>query len=146
MDAGPEDLPAFPEAAPESAPPEPAQLSPTTAALIAKAHDLAELCAAVVEAANVSAGLWLSYLFVLFYLLVAVGSVTHRTLFFENPVKLPFLNVDLSMVGFFVLGPVIFLVVHAYVLLHFVLLAAKVGVFDTELRVQIADEEVRTRL
>ena len=35
----------------------------------------------------------------------AVGSVTHRDLLFESPVKLPFLNVDLPLVGFFVLGP-----------------------------------------
>jgi hypothetical protein len=54
--------------------------------------------------------------------------------------------VDLPLLGFFVLGPAIFLIVHAYVLLHFVLLAGKVGDFDTELRAQIADEEVRSRL
>jgi hypothetical protein len=39
--------------------------------------------------------LWLSYLFVLFYLAIAVGSVTHRNLLLESPVKLPFLNLDL---------------------------------------------------
>jgi hypothetical protein len=36
--------------------------------------------------------------------------------------------------------------VHTYVLLHFVLLAGKVGDSDTELRAQITDEEVRLRL
>jgi hypothetical protein len=72
--------------------------------------------------------------------------VTHRDLFLESPVKLPFLNVDLPLLGFFVLGPAIFLIVHAYVLLHFVLLAGKVGDFDTELRAQIADKEVQSRL
>jgi hypothetical protein len=101
----------------------------------------------VVAAAGVSAGLWLSYLFVLFYLLVAAGGVTHRDLFLENPVKLPFLNVDLPLRGFFWLGPAIFLVVHAYVLLHFRLLAGKVRVFDRELRAQIdpGEEESDTR-
>ncbi len=53
---------------------------------------------------------------------------------------------DLPLLGFFVLGPLTFLVVHAYVLLHFVLLAGKVGDFDAELRAQIADDEVRRRL
>jgi hypothetical protein len=88
----------------------------------------------------------LSYLFVLFYLAIASGGVTHRNLLFESPVKLPFLNVDLPLIGFFVLAPVIFLIVHAYVLLHFVLLADKVGAFHAELQEQIADEDARTRL
>jgi hypothetical protein len=100
----------------------------------------------VIDAASVGAGLWLSYLFVLLYLAIAVGGVTHRNLLFESPVKLPFLNVDLPLLGFFVLGPGIFLMVHAYVLLHLVLLADKVGVFHAELQAQIADEDARTRL
>jgi uncharacterized protein YjbI with pentapeptide repeats len=116
------------------------------AAFAKKAKDLEALRAAVIDAASVGAGLWLSYLFVLFYLAIAVGGVTHRNLLFKNPVKLPFLNVDLPLVGFFVLGPGIFLIVHAYVLLHFVLLADKVGAFHAELQAQIADEDARARL
>src|ERR1051326_4198793 len=94
-----------------------------------KAKDLGAMRDAVVDAAGVSAGLWVSYLFVFFYLALAAGGVTHKTLLFENPVKLPFLNVDLPLIGFFVLGPLLFLIVHAYVLLHLVLLAGKVGLF-----------------
>ena len=115
-------------------------------ALAAKADDLDAIRSAVVDAAGVSAGLWLSYLFVLFYLLIAAGGVTHRDLFLENPIKLPFLGVELPLKGFFWLGPALFLVVHAYVLLHFVLLSSKAGVFDTQLRAQIDDAEMRTRL
>ena len=48
--------------------------------------------------------------------------------------------------GFFWLGPALFLRVHTYVLLHFVMLAGKVGVFDVQLRAQIEDPEVRTQL
>ena len=130
------------DAGPGPASSEPPPLPPTATALAGKAKDLQALRDALVDAANVGAGLWFSYLFVLFYVLIAVGGVTHRDLFFESPVKLPFLNVDLPLLGFFVLGPAIFLIVHAYVLLHFVLLAGKVGDFDAELRAQIADEEV----
>jgi uncharacterized protein YjbI with pentapeptide repeats len=115
-------------------------------ALAAKADDLDSLRTAVIDAAAVGFGLWVSYLFVLFYLLVAAGGVTHRDLFFESPVKLPFLNVDLPLKGFFWLGPALFLVVHVYVLLLFVMLADKIGMFDVQLRAQIADPEVRTRL
>jgi hypothetical protein len=134
------------DAGPAFAPGEPPPLPLTATGLVAKAKDLQVLRDAVVDAASVGAGLWFSYLFVLFYLLIAVSGVTHRDLFLQSPVKLPFLNVDLPLLGFFVLGPAIFLIVHAYVLLHFVLLAGKVGDFDAELRAQIADEEVRRRL
>jgi uncharacterized protein YjbI with pentapeptide repeats len=114
--------------------------------LAAKSNDLEALRTAVVDAANVGAGLWVSYLFVLFYMLVAAGGVTHKDMFFESPVRLPFLNVDLPLTGFFWLGPALFLIVHAYVLLHFVMLAGKVSAFDSELRDQIDNVEVRKRL
>jgi uncharacterized protein YjbI with pentapeptide repeats len=120
--------------------------APPLPPIAAKARDLEALRTAVVDAANVSGALWFSYLFVLLYLVIAVGSVTHRNLFFETPVRLPFLNVDLPMLGFFALGPAIFLVVHAYVLLHFAMLADKVGAFHAELQTQIVDDAIRTRL
>lgn len=111
-----------------------------------KANDLAALRDAVVESAGVGAGLWISYLGVLLYLLVAAGGVSHKDLFFETPAKLPFLSVDLPLVGFFVLAPGLFLIVHAYVLLHFGLLSSKVSVFDRALRDQIEDITLRTQL
>jgi hypothetical protein len=112
----------------------------------ARATDLGALRDAVVDAAGVGTGLWLSYLFVLFYFAIAAGAVTHRDLLLENPVKLPFLNVELPLKAFFVLGPLVFLIVHAYVLLHFVLLAGKVGAFHAELQVQISGDDARARL
>jgi hypothetical protein len=121
-------------------------ITPAPPTLAAKAKDLEALRDTVVDAASVGAGLWLSYLFVLFYFLVAAGGVTHRDLLLENTVKLPFLNVDLPLIGFFALGPGLFLIVHAYILIHFVLLADKVGAFHFELQAQIDDDDVRTRL
>lgn len=103
----------------------------------AKAKDLQALRDAVVDAAGVSAGFWISYLFALFYFAIAAGAVTDRDLLLENPVKLPFLNVELPLKAFFFLGPLVFLVVHAYVLLHFALLADKIGAFNAELEDQI---------
>ncbi len=109
----------------------------------AKAKGLEALRTAVVDAASVGAGVWFSYLFVLLYLAIAVGSVTHRDLLFENPVKLPFLNADLPVTVFFVVGPGLFLIVHAYVLLHLVPLAEHVVAFRAELQTRIVEEDMR---
>jgi uncharacterized protein YjbI with pentapeptide repeats len=47
--------------------------------------------------------------------------------------------VPLPLVAFFFLAPIVFIVSHAYTLVHFVMLGAKVGVLDTELRAQVGD-------
>jgi hypothetical protein len=101
--------------------------------------DLEALRVAIVDAAGVSAGVWFSYIFILLYLLIAVASITHRDLFFENPVKLPFLSVDLPLIGFFMFGPYLLIVIHAYVLLHFCLFAHKVRAFHKQLDTQGLD-------
>jgi uncharacterized protein YjbI with pentapeptide repeats len=126
--------------------PEPAPAPKHAPPLADKAQDLEALRDAVVDAAGISRGLWVSYLFAQFYFLVAIGGVTHRQLLFESPVKLPFLNVDLPLTGFFWLGPALFIVLHAYVLLHFALLGDKVNAFGTELPNQIEDDDTRARL
>ncbi len=99
---------------------------------------------AVVEAAATSGGLWLSYLFVLLYFLVAVSGVTQRDLFFENPVRVPFLSIDLPLRGFFWLGPGLFIVVHAYILIHFLVLAGKLRALNEAIRARISDDGFRT--
>jgi uncharacterized protein YjbI with pentapeptide repeats len=105
-----------------------------------KAHDLDAFRKSIEDAASVSGTLWLSYLFVLFYIAIAAGGVTQKDLLLESPVKLPFLSdVPLPLVAFFFLAPIIFIVSHTYTLMHFVMLAAKVGVYDTELRVQLGE-------
>jgi len=133
---------------PDAPPPDlGALLGRSTAATFAqKARDLESLRGAVVEAATVGTGLWVTYVLLLFYLLIATGGIRHSDLFLENPVKLPFLSVDLPIKAFFWVGPAIFLVMHAYVLVHFLLLAAKAHDFDEELQRQISDSDTRTRL
>jgi hypothetical protein len=77
----------------------------------------------------------------LFYIGIAAGGVTHKDLLLENPVKLPFLNVDLPLVAFVFLAPILFVIVHAYTLVHFVLLAAKAGAYDKALRAEFGDAD-----
>jgi hypothetical protein len=110
-----------------------------------KADDLDEIKKAVDDAASVGGGLWLSYLFVLFYLAIAAGAVTHADLFLENPVKLPFLNVELPLIAFFFLAPILFLFVHAYTLVHLVFLTDKAKRFDQALSTQIGDDSVAAK-
>jgi uncharacterized protein YjbI with pentapeptide repeats len=93
------------------------------------------------DAASVSGTLWFSYLFALFYIGIAAGGVTHKDLLLENPVRLPFLNIELPLVAFFFLAPILFVISHAYTLMQFVLLAGKVGDFNSKLGEKISGTE-----
>jgi hypothetical protein len=78
-----------------------------------KAKDLGALRDAVVDAARVGDGLWISYIFTLFYFAIADGVVvTNRDLFLENLVTLPFLKVELPLKAFVILGQSVFMIVH----------------------------------
>jgi hypothetical protein len=105
-----------------------------------KADDLEEIKKAVEDAASVSGGLWLSYLFVLSYIAIAAGAVTHDDLLLVRPVKLPFLNVELPLKAFFALAPFVVLIIHAYALMHFIMLGKKASRFHNELRRQFPSE------
>jgi len=113
--------PPKPEASAPAAAPPGAPAPPESAGV----DDLDQIKQAVDDAASVGGGLWLSYLFVLFYLAVAAGAVTHEDLFFERAVKLPFLNIELPLLAFFFLAPILFIIVHAYTLVHLVFLTEK---------------------
>jgi hypothetical protein len=91
--------------APEEKPVTPDNLEASNEAqvedLAKKAHDLDAVRKSVDDAASISGTLWFSYLFTLLYIAIAAGSVTHKDLLLESPVKLPFLNVELPLVAFF---------------------------------------------
>jgi hypothetical protein len=104
------------------------QASP--AAEVAATDDLETARKAVEDTAAIGGGLWLSYLFVLLYLGIAAGAVTHADLLLQAPVKLPFLNIELPLLAFFFLAPLLLLLTHAYTLVHLVLLARRVAQFN----------------
>ncbi len=104
-----------------------------------KADDLEEIKKAVEDAASVSGGLWLSYLFVLSYVAIAAGAITHEDLLLERAVKLPFLNVELPLLAFFALAPFVLLITHIHALMHFRMLGKKATRFHNELRSQFPD-------
>jgi hypothetical protein len=77
-------------------PPEPQPPAADLPPIATKAGDLEAIKKTVDDTAAVGGG-YGSYLFVLFYLAVAAGAVTHADLFLENPVKLRFLNTELPL-------------------------------------------------
>jgi hypothetical protein len=122
-------------------------IAPGAESFAKKADDLESIRAAVDDAAAVGGALWFSYLFVLFYLALAAGAVTHADLFLENPVKLPFLNIDLPLLAFFSLAPILFLFAHGYTLMHLVMLSEEAKDYDQALREQLgADNPTSDKL
>ena len=107
-----------------------------------KADDLETIKKAVEDAASISGRLWLSYVFVISYIAVAAGAVTHADLFLRRPVRMPFLNVELPLLAFFAFAPFIVIITHAYTLVHFSMLGKKALRFHDELRRQFPDTEI----
>ena len=138
--------PRQPKAAPRPPAPDPPATTPDLPDFAKKASDLEEIKKAVEDAASVSGALWFSYLFVLFYFAVAAGAVTHADLFFENPVRLPILSVDLPLLAFFFLAPILFVIIHAYILVHLVMLTDKAKRYHQALHQQIEDDAIRDGL
>lgn len=89
-------------------PPRRTRTPPKKPDIAKKAHDLEAIKKALEDATSVGAGFWLSYLFLMFYIAIAAGAVTHVDLLLENPVRLPFLNVELPLKAFFFLAPILF--------------------------------------
>jgi hypothetical protein len=104
----------------------------------------------LLKAANSASGkafaLWITFLSVGTYLAIAIGTTTDRQLLLANPVKLPLLDVDLPLFAFYGFAPVLFLVLHLYVLMQLYLLARLLRLFDNDLRVADMTDDVRWRV
>ncbi len=113
-------------------------------------YDVEALEKAINESAVRVSTIWVTYLLFGLYLITAVGNVTSRQLLTGAPFKLPVLNIDLPLIGFFFLAPSLFMVLHAYVLLQLVLLARTAFVYGEAVEFQLPipahQERVRQRL
>src|SRR6267142_6191146 len=74
--------------------------------------------------------IWISFLIFSLYLLIAATTVTQHQLLLAEPVKLPVLNIDLPQWGFFFLAPILFVILHAYVLLQVLLLGRTAAAYN----------------
>jgi uncharacterized protein YjbI with pentapeptide repeats len=93
--------------------------------------DIAELQKALNDAAGKASVLWTTFVIFQLYLAIAFGSVTHRDLFLETPIKLPLLNVDLPLAGFFAVAPTLLVILHFYVFLQLLGLTTKANDYNT---------------
>jgi uncharacterized protein YjbI with pentapeptide repeats len=78
--------------------------------------------------------LWLMYLALMAYLLVAVAGVTHRDLLLDSGVALPLLQARIDLGRFFVLAPAGLTLLHLGLVVQLVLLARKTLEFHNALR------------
>jgi uncharacterized protein YjbI with pentapeptide repeats len=101
--------------------------------------DVGGLQTALNDAAGKAAVLWTTFITFELYLAIAFGAVTHRNLFLEDPIRLPLLNVDLPLVGFFVVAPALLAIFHFYVLLQLLALGIKAKDYETLLKQAIPD-------
>jgi uncharacterized protein YjbI with pentapeptide repeats len=90
---------------------------------------------AAVNASARSAGVaWLIFLGLMAYLLLALASITHRDLLLAGDVTLPLLQVRIGLIRFFLLVPVLFVLLHVGLLGKLALLARKTLEFDAAVR------------
>src|ERR1043165_715514 len=82
------------------------------------------------DSATRGSTIWVSFLIFSLSLLTAATTVTHRQLFLAEPVKLPVLNIDLPLWGFFFLAPILFVILHAYVLIQVILLSRTAAAYS----------------
>ena len=101
------------------------------------------------EAARLAQTGYVSFLLLGTYIAVIIGSTTDVQLLKVSPVTLPLLNVQLPIVGFYVVAPWLLLLIYFNLLLHLTFLAQRLHRFNAVLAVfpdDIAREEQRVRL
>src|SRR5882724_712888 len=89
--------------------------------------------------------IWVSFLIFSLYLLAASTTVTHRQLFLAEPVKLPVLNIDLPLWGFFFLAPILFVIFHSYVLIQVILLARTAAAYNEAVENAVKRENLSSK-
>ena len=103
-------------------------------------YDVEALEKSLNDSATRVSTIWVSFLIFSLYLLTAAATVTHRQLFLAEPLKLPVLNIELPLWGFFILAPILFVIFHAYVLIQVILLARTAAAYDCAVK-RIVDRD-----
>jgi uncharacterized protein YjbI with pentapeptide repeats len=96
--------------------------STATSALEQKQRELLKALNGTSQSARTS---WLFFVTFMAYMFVAIASVSHTDLLLNAPIKLPLLQIDIPLTTFFLISPVLFVLVHFGVLLHHAMLSQK---------------------
>src|SRR3954468_9601966 len=110
-------------------------------------HNIEALEKSLNDSATRVSTIWVSFLIFSLYLLLAAATVDDRQLLLAEPVKLPVLNIDLPLWGFFFLAPILLLIFHAYVLLQVLLLGRTAVAYNeaVDRQVAVASDNARLR-
>src|SRR5262245_47316680 len=99
-------------------------------------RDLESLEKAVNAAASKAAASWLSFISFATLLMITTGTVTHTQLLFSKPLRLPLVNAELPLSGYFFFAPLFFVIFHFYTMLQIHDLSTKVRAYVRELEEQ----------
>jgi hypothetical protein len=88
-------------------------------------EDAKELLEEANRASDPAWSSWLAFLLLLTYVVVTLAGVSHKALLLNSPVKLPIINADIPLVGFFQYAPALLLLVYLSLLVQHVILARK---------------------
>jgi len=112
--------------------------------------EVEDLLKAANDASAQVRALWLAYIALGAYLLVTVGGTTHKQLLLDQPTELPLLGVHLPLKAFFQIVPVLFVLVHAYVLVQLYLLSRTLhflkASIEDNIKIRSDRERLRTRI
>jgi hypothetical protein len=109
-------------------------------------YDVGSLERSVNDSAVRVSTIWVAFLGLGLYLVVAVGGVTHRQLLLDEQIKLPILGVDLPLVDFFLVAPALFVIFHIYVLVQVLLLCRTAAAYNEAVERSIAVASDRARI
>lgn len=103
------------------------------------------MIAEVHKAASELRNFTISFLSLLLYVSLIIASTTHEQILRIDPVKLPLLNVDIPIVGFYAVMPVFLLLMHLYLLVQYYLFSQQVFLFDSVLQQEPAEVQYHLR-
>jgi uncharacterized protein YjbI with pentapeptide repeats len=113
---------------------------------VAMSESLAELRSDVAATAADIRTAYFTFLTAGLYLAITVGATTHEELLSGSRVALPLTGVALPVLGFYVLAPALFLILHFNLLLQFRLLAGKARSLNAAIdRLPIAGQRAHAR-
>ncbi len=90
--------------------------------------------------------LWFGFLAFGAFVIVAAGSADYLSIFSERPVNLPVLNINLPLVGFFIVAPLLLTIFHVFFLVKLLLLKEVHDNFEQQVAADIKSESDRLQI